>query len=93
MGDVDARLVRKNKDSIGRNGMIRITNKNTRLAQSTDGSQREFSLSKTNTQAVKGYYNNNTPSQQILLNSREEEAVLRQQELSLQYKKLKQELE
>jgi hypothetical protein len=48
MGNADVALMNKTKGSIGRNGTIRITNKNTRLAQSTDGTYREFSPSKTN---------------------------------------------
>lgn len=93
MDNTESGLVKKNRSSIGRNGTIRIANKNTRTAQSTDGTQRDFSNGNKTSQFVQGVYQNATPSNKILLNSREEEAVIRQHELSLQYKKLKVELD
>jgi len=56
LGGVEASQILKTKGSAGRNGSIRITNKNMRFAQSTDGSYREFSPGKTNTLAARASF-------------------------------------
>jgi hypothetical protein len=61
-----------------------------RYTQSTDGTYRDFSPKKLNILAAarNSLQPNLTPNYQILINSKEEEAVVRFQELNKQYKNL-----